>query len=167
MKYLSHRCTRSLVLAGAPGTGKTTLAKALCTTLEGRGFRYLRVEVDQLRAMLSGPRSSEKGWLPLALAIIQAALGLVDVIVIEGLFYEPASVAALTEVMPGAIVLLLEAPLDVCIERNASRSHHSDMLEVEEVARLSKLQRPSHWLRVDSNRGIEHLVDEVCRQIVG
>jgi predicted ATPase len=54
----SVRCVKSpllIVLAGRPGTGKTTLARALCARLEAVYVRVDAIETAALRSGLSHP----------------------------------------------------------------------------------------------------------------
>jgi len=161
--------TKIAIIYGSPGVGKTTVARQTCETIKNQlGCIAVHVEVDDVRWMLLGDNSdysSHPVWLELVESIVERAMTFAEVIVIEGLFYEPRTVERLLVCYPDTKVFMLEASLELCLHRNCNRLAIDDRLDNEEVKRLHYLAGHNSCIKLDGNQRIEALTLQLIDKI--
>ncbi|MBD2180595.1 AAA family ATPase [Planktothrix sp. FACHB-1355] len=162
--------TKIAIIAGAPGVGKTTIARRTCETIQERlECIVVHIEVDDVRWMILGDNSDcspHPMWLKLVESIVNRAMTFAEVVIIEGLFYESRTVERLLIRYPDAKIFMLEASLEICLERNRNREVISERLNDEEIKRLHLLTRPTSWKRLNANLPIETLAIQLVSQIL-
>jgi uridine kinase len=162
--------TKIAIIAGAPGVGKTTIARRTCETIQEQlGCIAVHIEVDDVRWMILGDDSdcsSHPMWLRLVESIVDKAMTFASVVIIEGLFYESRTVECLLICYPHTKVFILEASLEICLDRNQNREVTYDRLDDQEIKRLHPLIRPNSWKKLNANLPIETLAMQLISQIL-
>ena len=160
--------TKIAIIAGAPGVGKTTIARRTCETIQERlECIVVHIEVDDVRWMVLGDNAAYSPypvWLKLVESIVDKAMTFAEVVIVEGLFYESRTVEYLLIRYPSLKVFVLEASLELCLQRNRNRLPIVERLNDDEVKRLHTLVRPNSWKRLDANQKIEALVFQIINQ---
>jgi tRNA uridine 5-carbamoylmethylation protein Kti12 len=162
--------TKIAIITGSPGVGKTTVAHRTCEIIQQHlNCIAIHIEVDDVRWMVLGDNSdygSHPIWLDLVESIASKSMNFAEVIIIEGLFFELQTVEKLFTHYPGIQIFLLDAPLEVCLDRNRSREAVSEHLDDEELKSLHLIIRPSSWERLDASLPVETLAMQLVRKIL-
>jgi predicted kinase len=153
-----------IVIGGPPAAGKTLVARGVAEAIHQSSNKpALHIEMDDLRHMIvpTVGDGNLRLWLSLVTAILEKSLDLFSVRIVEGLFYYPEEIETVLQTGFESQLVLLEAPLDVCLSRNRRRSAPNEILSDDEVRKLHNVARVGNWCRVDADQSPEDLVHTV------
>ncbi len=154
-------------LAGAPGAGKTTLARRAGQYIQvSFGVDVVHIEVDDVRWMVISDESENNAfpkWSALVESLLDRAVTLSEVILVEGLFYHPLTLERLIGRYPGGQAFLVEASLETCLARNNTRSISSERLPNFEVKKVYTAMQRLSAIRLDGEKPVEDVVMDLVR----
>ena len=156
--------TRTIIIRGPLGCGKTTIAKRVAAGLRGR---YISVDtLLEKRGLdtVEGECIPERNFLEVNADIIrevEKAAGLGKSVVIDGCFYHKRVVEELVG-KTGAVVFTLKAPVGTCVERDTRR----DGLGEEATRHVYKLvSRFDYGTTMDATRPVEETVENILSAV--
>jgi uridine kinase len=162
--------TKFVIITGSPGVGKTTVAHRTCEIIQQQlSCIAIHIEVDDVRWMVLGD-DSDYGphpiWLELVESIASKSMNFAEVVIIEGLFSQIETVERLLIHYPDIQIFLLDAPLEICLDRNRNREAISEHLGEEELTTLNLIVRPASWERLDASLTVETLAIQLVKRIL-
>lgn len=132
------------LIRGPPGSGKSTVAKALLEHLRGSGRSVAYLEQDHFRGGIMGDFGAKPEiWGPILVASAQAASANGVDAVVEGMLTLPKNMAVIEQIaaMPSSRVVYLNVDLDEALRRHAGRDK-SAHIPAEDIIKWSKSCTP-------------------------
>jgi len=146
--------TTVVLLAGPPAAGKTTVARRVADGIRLRHSlpAVIHVEVDDLRHMIVGNGTEDpRAWLRLTTAVIDASLDLSPFVVVDGLFWEEASLQAMRD-RYDVRAFALHADMATRVARDRERLPADERLGSGELHRLAEASGWATCERIDASR---------------
>lgn len=155
-----------IIIAGSPGSGKTTISRNLCNNLKKKydDYKIYHFEIDDIRSIVIGEDFKEVGstWLEILANILKfLALQHKQFVIIEGLFYEENTIYYLNNFIKIDFHIQLVSNLNACLERNRNRYQQEDILSDAEIKNLHNLKRPNIFFTIDNNSTIDNATQSI------
>lgn len=133
---ISLSMKKCIIIRGAAGVGKTTIAKLLAKTINAYYFSFDEVMEKNKLDVIKGDGIPSRNFVK-ANKLIIPLMQKKKLVVLDGCFYRKEQIEHLLKIFPSKItVFTLNAPLSECIERNKTRANPMTKKAIKEVCSL-------------------------------